>query len=93
MYYSLGPQGDATPRVYEGLRKYWQTSFKGRHLAAYDDGVVAGKADLADDSTAGFDALNDVPSEDRDDGWDAKLDGYRDTTRKARGPTPLSNGF
>ncbi len=91
--YTLGPSSDSPGPTFHGLRQYWQYFKKGAHLPDYDAGVTLGKADLANANNVGFDEINSVPGYDRDDGWDAKLDGYRDTTRKQRGPTSLSNGF
>lgn len=93
MTYSLGHYGDSDP-CFTGLREFWQRSYIGAFLSDYDAGVLLGKADLVADNFTNFEnEIDHVPGELRDSAWDAKLDGYRDATRKERGPTDLSNGF
>lgn len=84
--YTLGPSSDSPGPAFQGLRQYWQYFQRGAHLPAYDAGRDAGKADL---EAASFDFLNElaaVVDTDRDDDWQAKVDGYKDATR-SRGPT------
>jgi len=106
-YYTLGPL-DERPSPYMGMRRYWMYYERGAYVSNYDAGVVLGKQDVAAfqaaialdandppaaETLAGYASIVGVPSQLRDNAWDAHLDGWRDATRKVIGATLLSNGF
>lgn len=70
------------------LREYWQKSYEGVHLVDFQTGTDAGKADLAADAFDYLAVLEAVESSLRDLAWNARVDGYADST-KSRGPIKL----
>jgi hypothetical protein len=86
--YTINPAADNSPdEPFFGFRLYWQQSFGGQFIADYEAGLVLGQADLDANNTDNFDALKAVPHPQRDNGWNARLDGYTYATYKARGRT------
>lgn len=70
------------------LRAYWQASFGGRYLANYTEGFTGGLADIAAVTEDYINtAIRAIESHKRDEVWQARLDGYKEATFKARGLT------
>lgn len=88
--YTISPAADNSPdEPFFGFRLYWQQSFAGQFITDYEDGLALGKADLDANSTDNFEALKATPHPERDNGWNARLDGYTYATYKARGSNEL----
>lgn len=82
--YSAGNPG-AAGNASGTMRDYWQRSYDGQYLADYDSGVSLGADDIKLDNSDGLNILRAVPGEQRDLGWQATVDGYREATL-SRGP-------
>jgi hypothetical protein len=99
-YYKFGPlkvslgtdrhkPGKPADHKWHGVRAFWAKSLGGRHLADYEGGVAAGKAELGSGDFLYLDSLRSVEVSARDDVWQARLDGYVDATRDLRGAVHL----
>lgn len=86
--YTINPGSDNTPdEPFTGYRLYWSKSHAGAHLAAYEEGLALGQADLDANGRDNLDALIAASGNPTLD-WNAKADGYCYATRK-RGSNEL----